>query len=246
MEQITEVKRTKRCRRGKRKSKRRSELEKFHACQQTKECEGVSTGSCAICEAFVRSDPGAKKMKLLRPHCSPKAPENYTQFLMEDKYMPSPWELQLAGSFTPERRLPLEDTHVAHDDEETPITSPSSVRVPDVTDTEMDMYFYDNDNEDSAESLNFANKDFEDVFNRVHEDDLFTKNRKELVIDFLQLEQKMTYLEEKLEHTQKNQYNSNNPIKTLEEEYAMLLRENKQLKAENELLKFNAALTSNF
>ncbi|CAH1782611.1 unnamed protein product [Owenia fusiformis] len=172
---------------------------------------------------------------------NPKAPMNSTQYIMDDHDN----NHELYTDFEVSSIKPV-DIAVAPHPADIPYHSPAYEDI---------NYEYESP-DDVSDSFSFIEKDFEAAFQSVREDELWEMPKNKLVTGFIDLENKLLQLENRLESLEREQFekefmtsdsdsDSNLdesfeetvPISTLLEELHQLQNENQKLEAEHNSLK---------
>ncbi|VDI49616.1 Hypothetical predicted protein [Mytilus galloprovincialis] len=217
-------------RRGKKKNRNLSRLENGGCCQENEidscnQCSTLMEECDYIHEKMTRKSGRKRTGRLLRPRYSPKAPRNYTSFIMDD-------HLENAYGYldykSPESNFDqrVDDGWSVSPDYFSRLGSSDNV---DFCDEDIE-----NENLDCAKTLDFIKNDFEFTYNSSRTEELSKLTKDDLIVAIRKMEDHAEQLSKNLDNVE---LQDKSPRLSMERNIRNLQNENKKLQIENEALK---------
>lgn len=172
------------------------------------------------------------RQRILRPLEVPKAPNNFTQFIMDDHE-----NCNLYLSFESPRKIPSRRSTEASSTESSAGDETTSPHYTYLGYQDIDFEYESPDDLDTTE---FFEKDFENIYRRAREDEIMTLSRSDLIERFIDLESRAGHYEFMLADA------AGIPsVAKLQEELLQLQEENVALRCANKYLKSKLTEDSN-
>lgn len=223
------TKRCKKTRRGKRKHFSGNNVRNDVAyCDENKHqrlektengmCDLISDITKTTCSPTLLKKSKSRKNKgLLRPRYSPKAPKNYTSYIMDDHIANADGHFRYTFE-SPDSTFGRNDLVMCSTDY---IEEPGSGHLVNNSYNKNDL------------DLDFIQKDFENMYNASRTEEISKLSKCELIEDMLKMEDQVVCLLTKLEQVDKSPQNK----ESIKHSFQKLLIENERLKTENEKMK---------
>lgn len=227
--QVCETISRRKTRRGKKKNRNVSRLENSGCCQQKEidSCNQCLTlmAECDYIHEKMSRKSGRRTGRLLRPRYSPKAPRNYTSFIMDD-------HLENAYGYlsyeSPESNF---DQRV---DDDWSVSPDYFSRLGSSDNVELCNEDIENDNLDCAKTLDFIKNDFESTYNSSRVEELSKLTKDDLMVAICKMEDRAEQLSKNLDNVD---LHDKSPSLSMKQNILSLQNENKKLQIENEALK---------